>query len=176
MKREVPVHDATVEVDGTEVRVSAGDTELVREFDHPAIDISVEDGQVVISTDSDKRDLGAIVGTYAAHIKNMINGVAHGFEYRMEGFYAHFPMDMVAQGDTFVIKNFIGERADRHIDIPDGVDVTVDDEDVILTGPDKEQVSQTAANIEQACHKGKRDPRKFQDGIYITGKAVMNDE
>lgn len=159
-----------------QVTVSADDEEVSRTLDHPAISIDTEDGEVVVRTDSKKRDHAAIVGTYASHIQNMVDGVTNGYEYRMKSFYNHFPMDFNVQGDTFVIKNFIGERAPREIPIPDGVNVEIDDEDVVVTGADKEKVGQTAANIEQACYKGDRDPRKFQDGIYITGKGGAADE
>lgn len=158
------------------VTVSGDEKELSRRLDHPAVTIEVDGNEVVVSTDSKKRDHAAIVGTYASHIQNMIDGVRGGYEYRLKSFYAHFPMDFNVQGNEFVIKNFIGERAPRHISIPDGVNVQVDDEDVVVTGADKEKVGQTAANIEQACYKGNRDPRKFQDGIYITEKKVVSDE
>jgi large subunit ribosomal protein L6 len=42
---------------------------------------------------------------------------------------------------------------------------------VVLTGIDKEKVGNTAANIEHATRIRKRDPRVFQDGIYITERA-----
>lgn len=178
-ERRVEIPDGVnIETDDAlhQITVSDGGDELTRTLDHPAVKIDVEDNEVVVSTATKKRDHAAIVGTYASHIKNMIDGVTGGFEYRLKSFYAHFPMDMSVQGDTFVIKNFIGERAPREINIPDGVDVQIDDEDVVVTGADKEKVGQTAANIEQACYKGNRDPRKFQDGIYITEKKVNVDE
>lgn len=165
-----------VSIDGRTVTVSGDDAVLEREFDHPAVSVGQDDGSVTVTTDSDKRDDEAVVGTYASLIENMFTGVTTGYEYKMEGFYAHFPMDMSVEGDTFVIKNFIGERAPREIAIPDGVSIEVDGEDVIVRGADKEEVGQTAANIEQACYKGSRDPRKFQDGIYITEKGVTSDE
>ncbi len=168
--------DITVDDALRTVTVSGDDDEVSKTLDHPAIDFSVDDDEVVVATDSKKRDHAAIVGTYASHIKNMIDGVTNGYEYRLKSFYAHFPMDVGVQGDTFVIKNFIGERAPREIAIPDDVDVQVDGEDVVVTGADKEQVGQTAANIEQACYKGKRDPRKFQDGVYIVDRKVRADE
>jgi large subunit ribosomal protein L6 len=49
--------------------------------------------------------------------------------------------------------------------------VKVEGNEVIITGPDIEEVSQTAANIEQATMIADRDPRVFQDGIYITVKG-----
>ncbi|MDY6774315.1 MAG: 50S ribosomal protein L6, partial [Candidatus Nanohaloarchaea archaeon] len=129
-------------------------------------------GQVTISTDSGRSDVEALVGTYTSHIQNMVEGVTDGFEYHMQGFYSHFPMDMEVEGDRFVISNFIGERSTREVEIPESVEVQIDGEDVILRGADKETVGQTAADIEQACYKGDRDPRKFQDGIYLTERGV----
>ncbi len=168
--------DVDVDESTHEITVSGAGTELTRSVDNPAVTVNVDGDEVVIRTDSKKRNHNAVVGTYASHIRNMIDGVTHGYEYRMKSFYAHFPMDMAVQGDTFVTKNFIGERAPREIPIPDGVDVDIDDEDVVITGANKEDVGQTAANIEQACYKGNRDPRKFQDGIYITDRQVKADE
>lgn len=168
--------DVDVDESTHTITVSGDGTELERSVDNPAVSVTTEDGEIVVHTDSKKRNHKAVVGTYASHIQNMIDGVTHGYEYQMKGFYAHFPMDMAVQGDTFIIKNFIGERAPREIPIPDGVDINIADEDVIITGADKEQVGQTAANIEQACYKGDRDPRKFQDGIYITERGVAADE
>ena len=50
--------------------------------------------------------------------------------------------------------------------------VKVSGEEVSLTGPNVEHVSQTAANIEQATTIRGFDPRVFQDGIYITSKGA----
>ncbi|MDY6769808.1 MAG: 50S ribosomal protein L6 [Candidatus Nanohaloarchaea archaeon] len=177
MERRIDIpDDVDVTVENGQVTVAAGDTSVERTMDHPDMDVSVDGGAVVVTTASDRRDRAALVGTYASHIENMITGVTDGFEYHMQGFYSHFPMDMAVEGDTFVISNFIGERSTREVAIPDPVDVEIDGEDVILRGADKEAVGQTAADIEQACYKGDRDPRKFQDGVYITARGVAGDE
>ena len=44
--------------------------------------------------------------------------------------------------------------------------------DIIVTGAERKKVGQSAANIERACKVKKRDPRVFQDGIYITAKGA----
>ena len=41
----------------------------------------------------------------------------------------------------------------------------------LLTGVDKEKVGNSAANIEHATRIRNRDPRVFQDGIYIVERA-----
>ena len=53
----------------------------------------------------------AVVGTFAAHVRNMIQGVTAGFTYRMKIVYAHFPMKASVKGAEFVIENFLGERS-----------------------------------------------------------------
>ncbi len=44
---------------------------------------------------------------------------------------------------------------------------------MIVTGINKESVGQTVANIEQATKIKSRDPRVFQDGIYVVAKGLM---
>jgi kynureninase len=44
-------------------------------------------------------------------------------------------------------------------------------DEVVLTGIDRELVGTSAANIEHATHIRNRDPRVFQDGIYIVQRG-----
>lgn len=167
---EIP-DDVDVSRDGETLVVETDGDTLERTFTHVNVDIDVQDDAVRISTDSDHREDQAVVGTFASHIRNMIEGVTGGYRYELKTVYAHFPMSVKTDGSDVVIQNFIGERAPRRVPILENVSVSVEDDAVIVEGPDKEKVSQTAANIEQECHKGKRDPRKFQDGIYLTSKG-----
>ncbi|MDX1813517.1 MAG: 50S ribosomal protein L6, partial [Candidatus Bathyarchaeia archaeon] len=47
------------------------------------------------------------------------------------------------------------------------VRVKVQSEDIIVEGTNLEDVSQTAANVEQATKVKNKDPRVFLDGIYV---------
>jgi len=66
-----------------------------------------------------------------------------------------------------LIENFTGERRGRKAKIIGDVKVKVESEDVLVEGINLEDVSQTAANIEQATKVKKKDPRVFLDGIYV---------
>jgi large subunit ribosomal protein L6 len=74
------------------------------------------------------------------------------------------------QGDEVEIENFLGEKAPRHAKVRGDTQVQVDGEEVTLTGPNKEDVGQTAADIEQLTRVNDKDTRVFQDGVYITQK------
>lgn len=168
MERTVQIpDDVDVSQDGTELSLNAGGETVTKEFDYPTVDVSVSDDAVTISTESSRRNDRAVVGTYASHVNNMVEGVTEGFTYTLKTVFAHFPMTVKTEGDQVLIQNFIGERAPRRIDIMPEASVDVNDDEVVVTGPDKEHVAQTASRIEQACHKGSRDPRKFQDGVYL---------
>jgi len=168
MERTVQIPDGVdVDQDGTELSVNADGEAVTKEFDYPTVDVTVEDDTVTITTGSTRRNDRAVVGTYVSHINNMVEGVTDGFTYTLKTVFAHFPMTVKTEGDQVVIQNFIGERAPRRIDVMDNAAVEVNDDEVVVTGPDKEHVAQTASRIEQACHKGTRDPRKFQDGVYL---------
>jgi large subunit ribosomal protein L6 len=145
--------------------------EVTKKMQHAMVDVEVEAQEVTFSTESTKADIKSIVHTFSSHVENMIEGLEEEHVYKMKGVYAHFPMTVKQENNQVVIENFMGERHPRKVDIMDGVTVEVDGEDLTLRGADKDAVSQTAARIEQMCHKGNRDPRTFQDGVYITAKG-----
>lgn len=114
----------------------------------------------------------ALVGTWAAHINNMVKGVKYGFTYHMRVVYSHFPIKLEVRGNELLIHNFMGEKLPRKARIMEGVKVEVKGKDVYLHGINIEVVGQTAANIEAATKVKDRDPRVFQDGVYIVGRRV----
>ena len=112
-----------------------------------------------------------MIGTIKAHISNMMIGVTDGFTYNMKIVFAHFPMTVKVNGKTVTIDNFVGERHPRTSKIVgDDTKVTVKGDQVIITGINKEHVGQTMANLEQATKIKGKDPRVFQDGIYLVSK------
>jgi large subunit ribosomal protein L6 len=142
--------------------------ELEKKLDHALVDVTVDGDTVTFSTDSTRRNVTNVLGTFKSHTENMIEGLQDEHVYKMKGVYAHFPMTIKEQGDEIHIENFMGERADRVVEVMDGVEITVDGDDLELRSADKDAVAQTAARLEQICYKGNRDPRTFQDGVYIT--------
>ncbi|MHB8604258.1 MAG: 50S ribosomal protein L6, partial [Thermoplasmatota archaeon] len=156
---------------GGKVTVKAKAT-LERTFEHHDVKLVKEGDHILVSGPTARRKTKALVGTYAAHLRNMIAGSQKDFEYHLKIVYAHFPIKTKVQGDILLIENFLGEKTPRKARIMPGAKVETKGEEVIVKGPDVEHVSQTAANIEQACKIRGFDPRVFQDGIYITVKGA----
>jgi len=174
--REVEIPEGVeVEVEGSRVVVRGPKGELSREFPRvKGVLIRKEDSKVIVEAyfaDAKKR---AMVGTIAAHIRNMITGVTKGYRYKLKIIYSHFPIKISIDKDKglFIISNFLGEKAPRIAKILPGVKVSVKGSDVIVEGSDIEAVGQTAANIELATKITEFDRRKFMDGIYIYKKEV----
>ena len=168
----IPIpEDVTVNVENSEVTVKGNGGEIKRNFNHNNITISNDDENVTISVAFPNKKDKAMVGTIKSHVSNMIYGVKHGFTYKMKIVYAHFPMTVKVKGNIVSIDNFIGERSPRTAKIIGDVKVSVKGDDVTITGINKEHVGQTMANIEQATKIKGRDPRIFQDGIYLVDKT-----
>ena len=168
----IPIpEDVTVNVENSEVTVKGNGGEIKRNFNHNNITISNDDENVTISVAFPNKKDKAMVGTIKSHVSNMIYGVKHGFTYKMKIVYAHFPMTVKVKGNIVSIDNFLGERSPRTAKIIGDVKVSVKGDDVTITGINKEHVGQTMANIEQATKIKGRDPRIFQDGIYLVDKT-----
>src|SRR5207247_521126 len=102
-----------LQLQGDEVTVSGKLGSLQRRFPHPRVSLSLTGADLVIRSELPGRREKAVVGTFAAHVRNMIQGVTAGFTYRMKIVYAHFPMKASVKGAEFVIENFLGERSPR---------------------------------------------------------------
>lgn len=163
----------TVTITGSTVKVKGKSGELARDFQSPMIQLKKEGNDVLVHADLPRKKTRALVGTWAAHLRNMVQGVQEPYEYKLVVRYSHFPIKIKVQGDRIVIENFLGERTPRRARILGAATkVKATGEEVIVTGPDLEAVSQTAANMEQACVIRNFDPRVFQDGIYIVQKGA----
>ncbi|MFB6092197.1 MAG: 50S ribosomal protein L6 [Haloquadratum sp.] len=166
---EIP-DEVSAAVSNLDLTVEGPNGSVTRTLWYPSVSVAVEDDAVVITADEDDAKTNATVGTFESHVSNMIHGVTEGWEYKMEVFYAHFPMQVTVDGDEIVIENFLGEKSERRTPIRGDTEVQVDGEEVVLTGPSKEDVGQTAADIEQLTRVTDKDTRVFQDGVYITQK------
>jgi large subunit ribosomal protein L6 len=160
-----------VEITGPVLKAAGPNGKLSREFVHNRVKIFERNGKVIVSCEMPRIKDKAVVGTFAAHIKNMMDGVTDGFEYKMKILYSHFPIKAYTKGDKFIVENFLGERTPRKANILGETKIMIKGNDVVLTGADVEAVSQTAANIERSTKIKGFDSRVFQDGIYVVEKA-----
>ncbi|WP_297979395.1 50S ribosomal protein L6 [uncultured Methanobrevibacter sp.] len=170
IREEIEIPEGVEVIIGDEVSVKGPNGETSRKFTYPNVTITKEDNLIVLETAFPKKKDKSMIGTTRAHIQNMITGVTDGFTYHMKIVFAHFPMTVKAQGDKVSIENFIGERHPRSAKIVGDAKVQVKGDEVIITGINKEDVGQTMANLEQATKIRGKDPRVFQDGIYLTSR------
>ena len=157
-------------LDGRIVTIKGEKGELTRDFSHAPVRIQLEDNTVIVQASWPRKKEAALVGTVCSHIQNMIKGVTTGFTYKLKIVFSHFPITIKIQGKTFTIQNFTGERSPRKAKIMGDTKVTVKGEDIIVQGISLEDVSQTAANIQNATRIRRKDPRVFLDGIYVFEK------
>ncbi len=164
-----------VNLEGDVLAVKGPKGELKREFKNPGIKTLVEKGKkVTFSSESKRRSISAVMGTWAALARNMINGVKWGWVCRLRLVYSHFPVKLKVDEGKLVIQNFLGERKPRIARILSGTEARVEKDEVIVKGADKELVGQSCANIEQTCTIKGRDRRVFQDVIWILRKPEMD--
>ena len=92
--------------------------------------------------------------------------------------YAHFPINVIVEksGKTIEIRNFLGERVVREVDLLDGVTAKLSEnvkDEIVLSGNDIDLVSQSAANLQQSTAVKNKDIRKFLDGIYVSERGTV---
>jgi len=159
-----------VKVEGRVVTVKGVKGTLARDFSEVPVSILQEGKTIKVQTNWPRKKEAALVGTVSSHIQNMILGVTKGFTYKLKIVFSHFPISVKVKENTVSIENFTGERSPRFIKIFGEVKVSVKEDDIIVQGINLEDVSQTAANIEQSTKVKSKDPRVFLDGIFIYEK------
>lgn len=172
LKRQVEApKNVTVTLKGQTIHLKGPKGSLERTFAHPRVRITTHGSEITVSAEDPGRSEMGLVGTWEAHIKNMVKGVLSGYEYKMKIIYSHFPIKTSVKGSDLLIENFLGERYPRKAHVLEGVNVKITGDSISLSGIDKEKVGQTAANIEKATIVKNYDPRVFQDGIYLIDRG-----
>lgn len=155
-KKPIPVPDkTTITYKDKKITVKGEKGVLEREI-HPTVDVKIENGLINVVTEKKDRKSLALQGLTRSLINNMVTGTAQGFKRTLEingiGYRAE------VKGKVIVFN--VGFSNPKNFDIPPGIDVAIDKNNVItLTGIDKEKVGHTAAAIRRIrppeCYKGK---------------------
>ncbi|OIO24531.1 50S ribosomal protein L6 [Candidatus Micrarchaeota archaeon CG1_02_55_22] len=158
----------TLNVEGNMLVVKGPKGGIKKVFDNETVNVTIKDGEVTFSTPlKARRKVNAAVNTVRAHVRNMFEGASNGYVQKLSVIYSHFPITVEAKPGEVLIKNFLGEKSVRRARVMGSVKVEVKKQDITVSGSDKEEVGQTAANMHLATRIVGRDNRKFQDGIYL---------
>jgi large subunit ribosomal protein L6 len=159
--------NVNVELFNSKVKVSGPKGSLEREFNLTDIKIEKKNNKIIVFSEQEKRKIKALVGTTAAHIRNLIKGVTKGFTYKLKVVFSHFPIQVKVEKDKVLFLNFLGERTPRVAKIVGNTEVKVEGQDITVSGIDLEAVGQTASNLELATRRTGYDKKVFQDGVYL---------
>ena len=144
---------------GHHIRVKGPEGDITKDFSHiRGIKVAIKGNKVNFSTNFPKSGTLALIKTIMSIISNLIIGVQNNYKYISKIAYSHFPCSVRVDEKNKIIfvENFLGERAPRKANFPDNVKVEVKGDDVYFTGPDKEALGQSAANVKRACRIRKK--------------------
>ena len=170
---EIP-NGIEVEINNFKIKIKGPKGSLEKNFFCPIfkkeIILKKENNKILLSTESKKRKIKAMIGTMESHIDNMFLGVREGYIAKLKVVYMHFPFTVKVSGNEVSINNFLGEKTPRKVRIGGNCKVEIQNDEIIVTGISKDEVGQTAAQIERATRIKQRDRRVFQDGLFIIKK------
>jgi large subunit ribosomal protein L6 len=165
--------EVTVSKEENRIQVSGKLGTLKRDLSKIPIKVDIVQDSIKISSYGKRKRDFAIINTAKSILNNMIRGVERGYTYRLKIVFAHFPISVKVKGSEVHVENIFGERAPRiAMIVGSGTMVKTSGDDVLVTGPSIEDVSQTAANIESSTKIKGKDQRVFLDGIYIYSREA----
>jgi large subunit ribosomal protein L6 len=150
----------TVRVDGLKVSAKGPAGEVSKTLSKEA-KVIVKDNKVEVASSSK-----ALTGTTESMVRNLMEGVSAPYTKNFKLIYAHFPISIEVKGSDVTIKNFLGEKMVRKTKLVGATKIVAKGQSVTVSGPDKEAVGQTIANMRSAMRIKDKDSRIFQDGIY----------
>lgn len=145
---------------------------LTKKIDVPGVEIKIDSKEITFTCKKASKREFKTIKSHIAHIKNLFSGLQSKFVYKLESCNVHFPMTLKIDGSRLLINNFLGEKTARIAKILPEVVIEIKGQKITITSANKDAAGQTAANVEKATKIRNRDRRVFQDGIYITEKAV----
>ncbi|HEX7368620.1 MAG TPA: 50S ribosomal protein L6 [Candidatus Saccharimonadales bacterium] len=154
----------TITVDPAEITV-AGSKGTLKQFTMPGITVEQEGERVLVTRANDEPMLRAKHGLMRSLINNMVIGVSQGFSRKLEINGVGF---RVAQAGTDLKFN-LGYSHDVMYKLPAGITAAIEQNTVTISGINKQQVGQVAAEI-----RALRKPEPYKGkGIRYAGERIL---
>ena len=129
------------------------------------MEIKVEGSEVIVTRPNDLKKMKSLHGLTRTLINNMVVGVTEGFEKKLEVNGVGYRAEKKGK----VLKLALGYSHSVDMEDPDGIEVAVDGQNLIIVkGIDKEKVGQYAAEI-----RSKREPEPYKGkGIKYVDEVI----
>ena len=166
-KYPVPIPSGVqAELRGNVITIKGPKGQLSRSL-HPDMIIELGEGTVVVKRPSDSKLHRSLHGLTRTLIANMVHGVAHGYEKKLEIEGVEYRAEL--KGKTLVLS--LGLAHLIRYEPREGVSIVVPDpKKITITGIDKEKIGQTAAEIRKF-----RPPEPYKGkGIRYEGEQVKH--
>ncbi|HEX4774174.1 MAG TPA: 50S ribosomal protein L6 [Candidatus Saccharimonadales bacterium] len=154
----------TITTSADEVTVAGGKGTL-KQFTMPGISVKQEGDELIISRANDEPKIRAKHGLMRALLNNMVNGVSEGFSKKLE--INGVGYRVAAQGAD--LKLNLGFSHDVIYHVPTGVTTAIEQNTITVSGINKQQVGQVAAEIRALK---KPEPYKGK-GIKYEGERIL---
>ena len=169
-KKPVALPDGvSATIEGTTMTVKGPKGTLSMPLMDDLVSYKVEDGQIAVQPLTQAQRNRAAWGMQRTNVQNLVTGVTEGFSKVLEitgvGYRAN------AQGRTLKLQ--LGFSHDVNFDVPEGVEVKTPDANTVeISGIDKQQVGQVAAEIRRW-----RKPEPYKGkGIKYRGEYIFRKE
>ncbi len=144
-KQPVSIEGVTVSIDGSRVSAKGAKGELSVEL-LDLVNIEQNDGELVLKPANDSKKALVNWGTSRSLVQNIVTGVRDGFSKKLVISGVGYRAGM--QGND--LKLTLGFSHDVIYQVPEGIRIqTPQPTEIIVSGIDKQQVGQVAANIRE---------------------------
>jgi large subunit ribosomal protein L6 len=154
----------TITIDPSEITI-AGSKGTLKQFTMDGITVKQEGEEIVVARANDEPKIRAKHGLMRALLNNMVQGVSQGFSKKLE--INGVGYRVAAQGAD--LKLNLGFSHDVIYKVPQGVNTAVEQNTITVSGIDKQQVGQVAAEIRALK---KPEPYKGK-GIKYEGERII---
>ncbi len=154
----------TITVDPDWITI-AGSKGTLKQFTMPGVTVKQEENQLIVTRDTDEPKNRAKHGLMRSLLYNMVEGVSKGFEKKLELNGVGFRVAQAGAG----LKFNIGFSHEVLYNVPQGVSTNVQQNIITVSGIDKQQVGQVAAEIRALK---KPEPYKGK-GIKYVGERIL---
>ncbi|MDQ5928838.1 MAG: large subunit ribosomal protein [Bacteroidota bacterium] len=138
---EIPAGTSVTITDGV-MTVKGPKGELSKPFNTKAVAITVEGNIAQVTPLNEEISSRALWGTYASHLKNMVNGVNNLFTKKLILEGVGFKSEV--KGSELVLA--LGFSHPVNVKIPEGLTVTAEKNNITVSGIDKEAVGEFTAS------------------------------